>query len=39
MEQDKVTFGTGGVDIDHKEMKYGTEQGHFFGTGEIDSWL
>ncbi len=30
MEQDKVTFGTGEVDIkSHKEVKYGTEWGHF----------
>jgi hypothetical protein len=32
MGQNKVTFGTGEVDITrHTEMKYGTEQGHFLG--------
>ena len=32
MGQNKVTFGTGEVDITwHNKMKYGTEQGHFLG--------
>jgi hypothetical protein len=30
MGQNKVTFGTGEVNITyHSKMKYGTEQGHF----------
>ncbi len=30
MGQNKVTFGTGEVDITrHNKMKFGTEQGHF----------
>ena len=36
MEQDKVTFGTGEVDITrYNEMKYKTEQGHFWGQEKL----
>jgi hypothetical protein len=36
MGQNKVTFGTGEVDITrHNEMKYGTEQGHFLGQEKL----
>ena len=36
MEQNKVTFGTGQVDItSHNGMKYGTEQGHFLGQEKL----
>jgi hypothetical protein len=33
MGQNKVTFGTGEVDIN--KMKYGTEQGHFLGQEKL----
>ncbi len=36
MEQNKVIFGTGEVDITcHNEMKYGTERGHFWGQEKL----
>ncbi len=36
MGQNKVTFGTGEVDITcHNKMKYGTERGHFFGQEKL----
>jgi hypothetical protein len=35
MEQDKVTFGTEKLILSHKEMKYGTEQGHFLGQDRL----
>ncbi len=36
MGQNKVTFGTGEVDITwHNKMKYGTEQGHFLGQEKL----
>jgi hypothetical protein len=36
MGQNKVTFGTGEVDITHhNEIKYGTEKGHFLGLEKL----
>ncbi len=36
MGQNKVTFGTGEVNITHhNKMKYGTEQGHFLGQEKL----
>jgi hypothetical protein len=36
MGQNKVTFGTGEVDITHhNEIKYGTEQGQFLGQEKL----
>jgi hypothetical protein len=36
MGQNKVTFGTGEVDITcHNETKYGTERGHFLGQEKL----
>ncbi len=36
MGQNKVTFGTGEVDIKHhNEMKYGTERGRFLGQEKL----
>ncbi len=38
MEQDKVTFGTGEVDIESKGDKIWDRTRPFFGTGEVDLW-
>jgi hypothetical protein len=35
MGQNEVTFGTGEVDIGHNKMKYGTEQGDFWGQEKL----
>ncbi len=37
MGQDKVTFlGQEKLTYGHDQMNFGTEQGDFFGTGEVD---
>ncbi len=38
MEQDKVTFGTGEVDIGSKRGEIWDKTSSLFGTGEVDLW-
>ncbi len=35
MEQDKQLLGQEKLILSHKEMKYGTEQGHFLGQEKL----
>jgi hypothetical protein len=38
MEQDKMTFGTGEVDIESKQDEIRERTRSLFGTGKVDLW-